>query len=92
MNKNSLLKVVEICGGQVALAAILATDEYPIKQAHVWGWLNKNTDGIPAIHVIKACQCVNWQVTPHELRPDIYPHPEDGLPNDMRCMCKDKAA
>ncbi|MCV5295753.1 hypothetical protein OFC42_28600, partial [Escherichia coli] len=22
----------------------------------------------------------NWSVTPHELRPDIYPNPNDGLP------------
>lgn len=26
----------------------------------------------------------DWQVTPHELRPDIYPNPTDGLPADER--------
>ncbi|MBL2607392.1 Cro/Cl family transcriptional regulator, partial [Klebsiella pneumoniae] len=25
---------------------------------------------------------LDWQVTPHELRPDLYPNPTDGLPKD----------
>ncbi|ACI38640.1 hypothetical protein ECEC1846_1140 [Escherichia coli EC1846] len=23
---------------------------------------------------------MKWEVTPHEIRPDIYPNPTDGLP------------
>ncbi|EBE6237586.1 helix-turn-helix domain-containing protein [Salmonella enterica] len=25
-------------------------------------------------------ECTGWRVTPHDLRPDIYPNPTDGLP------------
>lgn len=84
MSKIFLEKVVQLVGGQVALADALATKEEPIKQGHVWRWLNTTVEGIPARHVIPACSAINWQVTPHELRPDLYPHPDDGLPEHMR--------
>jgi DNA-binding transcriptional regulator YdaS (Cro superfamily) len=84
MSKLFLEKIVMLAGGQASLAGVLATKEEPIKQAHVWNWLNVTVNGIPERHVIKACAAVNWQVTPHELRPDIYPHPDDGLPDHLR--------
>lgn len=91
--KFYLEKIIELLGGkQQSLADVLATDDDPVKQGHVWGWLNKTVDGIPARHVIKACAAVNYEVTPHELRPDLYPHPQDGLPEDMRCACVKDAA
>ena len=31
-------------------------------------------------NVIPICKSTNWRITPHELRPDIYPNPDDGLP------------
>jgi len=84
MSKYFLEKIVQLVDGQVALAEKLATDEDPIKQAHVWRWLNTTAEGIPARYVIRACSAVNWQVTPHELRSDLYPHPDDGLPDHLR--------
>ena len=84
MSKLFLKKIVEIVGGQASLADVLATEAEPIKQAHVWNWLNVTINGIPERHVIKSCKFVDWQVTPHELRPDIYPHPHDGLPEHLR--------
>lgn len=83
--KKELEKIIDLLGGkQQQLADALATEEEPIKQAHVWNWLNVTVNGIPERHVIKACKSVDWKVTPHELRPDIYPHPHDGLPDHMR--------
>lgn len=34
--------------------------------------------------VLTCAQATNWQVTPHQLRPDLYPHPQDGLPKELR--------
>lgn len=79
MNKSFLKKSVDIVGGQVALA-----NAVHVKQAHVWAWLNKTKDGVPAEQVIPTSEATGWQVTPHELRPDIYPHPNDGLPEHLR--------
>ncbi|MGL9721650.1 transcriptional regulator [Symbiopectobacterium sp.] len=37
-------------------------------------------NGVPPKKVINLCKALEWQVTPHELRPDIYPNPMDALP------------
>jgi len=44
----------------------------------VANWIVK--DRVPAERVIQVCQWGNWNVTPHQLRPDIYPNARDGLP------------
>ena len=77
--KTSIQKAVDLVGGQTALAIICG-----VKQAHVWQWLNTTKDGVSAERVIDVAKATDWQVTPHELRPDIYPHPQDGLPEQMR--------
>lgn len=36
---------------------------------------------VPSERVIHLCSLGNWLITPHQLRPDIYPNPKDGLPS-----------
>lgn len=87
MSKEILKKAVQIAGGQVALAARICTfmPHKNIKQAHVWKWLNSPSELTPPPDwVIPICQAVEWEVTPNELRPDIYPNPTDGLPVDRQ--------
>ncbi len=50
-------------------------------------WLK---NGVPADHVIPICKMEDWLITPHELRPDIYPHPDDGLPDERRGLVAPK--
>lgn len=38
---------------------------------------------IPADRVLAVARATHWQVTPHALRPDIYPNPTDGLPPEV---------
>lgn len=53
-----------------------------IKPQALQQWL---TSGIvPADRVLSVAGAVDYQVTPHDLRPDLYPHPEDGLPAELR--------
>ncbi|WP_145517371.1 transcriptional regulator [Yersinia mollaretii] len=40
-------------------------------------WLKNK---VPPQKVIPVCEVLSWQVTPHELRPDLYPNPRDGMP------------
>ncbi|EGI41134.1 conserved hypothetical protein [Escherichia coli TA280] len=47
---------------------------------------------IPAERVIPLCVLLEWQVTPHELRPDIYPNLTDGLPCGNKCMTNESLA
>lgn len=79
MDKSPLVKAVELLGGQVATAEAVG-----VKQAHVWAWINKTVDGVPEKQVIPVSKATDWRVTPHQLRPDIYPHPHDGLPAHLR--------
>lgn len=46
-------------------------------------WVDAETV-VPAEHVLPIAAATGWQVTPHELRPDLYPNPTDGLPPEMR--------
>ncbi|HDG1686879.1 TPA: helix-turn-helix domain-containing protein [Kluyvera cryocrescens] len=35
---------------------------------------------VPANRVIPLCRVLEWSITPHQMRGDIYPNPTDGLP------------
>ncbi|EJX4581062.1 transcriptional regulator [Salmonella enterica] len=48
------------------------------KQQTVSLWLNND---VPASKVLALCSSLNWRVTPHEVRPDLYPNQGDGLPS-----------
>lgn len=37
---------------------------------------------VPAEHVLAVCELVGLKVTPHQIRPDLYPNPGDALPPD----------
>lgn len=73
---NAYSRAVDLSGGIAGLAKRLQTTPQ-----RVWNW---GVRGVPADRVIIICSATDWVVTPHELRPDIYPHPEDGLPNHLR--------
>lgn len=49
-------------------------------QQTVCQWLNQQ---IPSGRVIPLCTLLNWQVTPHELRPDLHPTPASGIPEGV---------
>ena len=76
MTVKALKRAVKIAGGQSALAKLCG-----VRQPHIWNWLNRD-NRVPAENALSVCKAVSWQVTPHELRPDIYPNPTDGLPAD----------
>ncbi|WP_430415797.1 transcriptional regulator [Marinobacter adhaerens] len=74
MSTEALKKAIEIAGNQTSLGKLVG-----LSQPYIWNWLNRD-QSIPAEYVIPVAQAIDWQVTPHELRPDIYPNPTDGLP------------
>lgn len=53
-----------------------------VNQQAIHGW--RKAGRVPPDRVIGVSRAVDFKVTPHELRPDLYPHPEDGLPASMR--------
>ncbi len=48
-----------------------------------WG-LAKHKGRVPDGQVLKFCELTKWCKTPHQIRPDLYPHPDDGMPTELR--------
>jgi hypothetical protein len=90
MSKSPLEEVIDLAGGQTGLAAKICewhqTNGTPcrVKQAHVWKWLNRLNGVVPSEHVLAAAWATTWKKTPHHIRPDLYPHADDGLPKELR--------
>lgn len=61
-------------GGQAAVAAACGVTSQAVGQ-----WRR-----VPPERVLDVARASGWQVTPHHLRPDLYPHAEDGLPAELR--------
>lgn len=49
-------------------------------QQTVSQWLNTR---VPAERVIPLCELLNWEVTPHDIRPDLHPSPISGIPEGV---------
>ena len=63
---------------------------FGISSQAVGKWFIKGK--VPAERVSSLCALLNWEITPHELRPDIYPNPTDGLPCGNKCMSNESLA
>ena len=93
MSKESLQKAVDLAGGQAQLARGIRSrmPDSKIGQVHVWGWINTvKIEVPPAEAVLAIADFLEYRITPHELRPDLYPNPCDALPDPV-CTCE-KAA
>jgi DNA-binding transcriptional regulator YdaS (Cro superfamily) len=85
--KRPLEKVLDLCDGKI----VVLSQKSGISHSTISAWINRFSFLVGSGYVISVSQAVDWRVTPHELRPDIYPHPEDGLPDELRCQCKQEA-
>jgi len=51
-----------------------------VTQQTVYKWLNKQ---VPGERVIPLCGALNWEILPHEVRPDLHPTPGSGIPEGV---------
>ena len=73
---EALKRAIDLAGGQSALATKM---DPPVKPQAVQQW-KRTPDG----QVLNVARAIDFKVTPHELRADLYPYPDDGLPPPMR--------
>ncbi|MGA4663411.1 YdaS family helix-turn-helix protein [Citrobacter braakii] len=73
--KNVTAKAVKAIG---SISEVSRRFEFHSVQS-VANWIAK--DRVPSERVIQLCEWGGWAVTPHQLRPDIYPNKGDGLPS-----------
>ncbi|MEB4676058.1 helix-turn-helix domain-containing protein [Enterobacteriaceae bacterium G50] len=72
--KNVTEKAVRSIGSVSAVAR-----KFGFKSSQsVANWIIRNE--VPSERVISLCEFGGWAVTPHELRPDLYPNSTDALP------------
>lgn len=45
-------------------------------------WVNGKQQ-VPAERIIPLCRLLDWEITPHELRPDLHPTPISGIPEGV---------
>lgn len=69
---NPLEKAIKIVGNAGELGRLLGISRQAI---HIWK-VERNWR-IPEIRVIQIYKATG--ITPHEMRPDLYPNPNDGM-------------
>lgn len=85
--KDALLIAIEAAGGQSALARTLSTPERPVRQGHVWSWINRQDGKAPAELVLAIEAAAGAKVSRYQLRPDVYgppPSPTDLVTDEER--------
>lgn len=79
--KCSIEKSVQILGGQSALARLIGVSQPAV---HKW----RKTGIVPVRRAISIARATGWEITPHDLRPDVFPNPTDGMPVDESPVSK----
>ena len=70
---TALDKAIKTAGSARKIAAALGLSSMSISH-----WKNRDNGIVPPDYVLPISRMTG--VTPHELRPDLYPNPTDGLP------------
>ncbi|AUU93886.1 MULTISPECIES: YdaS family helix-turn-helix protein [Enterobacteriaceae] len=70
---NAIDKAISKAGTASRLAGLLAVSAMTVSH-----WRNRYHGVVPADRVLQIYEVTG--VTPHELRPDLYPNTTDGLP------------
>lgn len=81
MSNPIIREAIQLAGGVSAVARELGMTAEGVRQ---WG-----LRGLPPDWVLWLAQRIDWARTPHQLAPELYPYPDDGLPPERR---GDKAA
>lgn len=68
--------------GVVALSKALGLSRSAVSQ-----W-----DIVPSERVLAVCAATGWRVTPHQVRPDLYPNPNDALPPGVSGVASQREA
>lgn len=73
MSNEALRRACVLSGGQKQLADLIGTT-----QSQVWYWLSRSKKGVPAEVVLKIESATG--VSRSDLRPDLWPVPEEAHP------------
>ena len=72
---DAVAQALDKLGGDSAVARLLNLTPWAISK-----WRKR----LPERRVLWLSEQTAWEFTPHQLSPDLYPHPDDGLPPELR--------
>ena len=78
MSHRSIQLAVREIGSYREIGALFTP---PISAQAVSKWAD---NGVPGERVLTISEATSFRLRPHDLRPDLYPHPDDGLPEELR--------
>lgn len=78
METTAFANACRLMGSYAKVGALF---DPPVSPQGVAKWAR---DGVPPERVIPISAATGFEVRPHDLRPDLYPHPDDGLPDERR--------
>lgn len=67
-------KAIDLAGGSSAVARLFG----------ITPWAVSKWERVPERRIRALCKAIGWKVTPHELDPELFEHPDDGLPPELR--------
>lgn len=70
-------RAARIIGSYAAIGSLF---DPPVSAQGVAKWA---AAGVPPERVIRVAEGTKYEVTPHDLRPDVYPNPTDGMPPEQ---------
>ncbi|WP_208328577.1 Cro/CI family transcriptional regulator [Paraburkholderia sp. BL6665CI2N2] len=84
---GEVARAIDHLGGDSAVARLLNLTAWAVSK-----WRRR----LPERRVLWLAERTAWKFTPHQLCPELYPHPDDGLPIELRGVvrtdCKSVAA
>lgn len=60
-----------------------------VSQAMVSKWFKG--EAVSPEKVLKLSEISGYKLKPHQIRPDLYPHPNDGVPVEFRSKAEEAA-
>ncbi len=78
MSESTVIaEALKEAGGISAVAKALNMSEEGVR---LW----RARGAVPAGNVLWLAERTEWKYTPHRIAPELYPHPDDGLPPERR--------
>jgi len=75
--KDQIQQAIALAGGLTALGERIGQTPQ-----RVFNW--RERQNVPAELIPAICKAVDYQLLPHEFRPDLWPGKLDGIPPDAR--------
>jgi len=72
---HKLKEKIKSCMSRVGIGNQLGISSQAVSK-----WMSRGK--VPPRRILPLCKALGWKITPHEIDPEAYPSPTDGLPKE----------